>query len=57
MSGFYDEDGMYIHTDGTPDDELQVIIEWIQNGNRASNHDRETLILAGYNPDTGEYNE
>ena len=56
MSGFYDEDGLFIHTSGVPDDVIQLLLELVKDGQALVIHDREVLIQAGYNPDTGEYN-
>ncbi len=55
MTGFYDEDGMYIHESGDDDDLIQRLIQDIKDGMSLMQESRELLILNGYDPDTGEY--
>ena len=58
-SGYYDEDGVYIDTATGLDEEqiLNMLCAFALNGVDLSNEHREILIMAGYDPDTGEYNE
>ena len=58
-TGYYDEDGLWIAAfeEARFEEQLADILTSLATGFELMRHEREFLVLAGYDPDTGEYNE